>query len=169
MMKWLFFSAILMALTGCGVSDGTEIQEETRSVSEVKELSCKVQWITTKDDFECAGRVGLDLENTEFMISHDSLEVRKCNIVPVEGKEALSCVEVLFSEPMITDFMVSVIEKGDTVNTELLGCVPLKDGGLVCLDTPLTAEITFDITIDPKFDGNQKRGEKSQQEGQQDS
>ena len=154
MMKWLFFSVILMALTGCEVADGTEIQEEARSVSEVKELSCKVQWITTKDDFECAGRVGLDLENTEFVISHDSLEVRKCDIVPIEGKEILSCVEVFFSEPMITDIMVSVIEKGDTVNTELWGCVPLKDGGLVCLDTPLTAEITFDITIDPKFDGD---------------
>ena len=153
-MKWLFFSAILMAITGCEVTDGAEIQEEARSVSEVKELSCKVQWITNKDDFECAGRAGLDLDNTEFVISHDSLEVRKCGIVPVEGKEVLSCVEVLFSEPMITDIMVSVIEKGDTVSTELWGCVPLKDGGLVCIDTPLTAEITFDITIDPNFEND---------------
>lgn len=154
MMKWLFFSAILMVLTGCGVADGTEIQEEARFVSEVKELSCKIQWITTKEDFECAGRVGLDLENTEFVISHDYLEVRECDIVPVEGKEILSCVEVLFSEPMITDIMVSVIEKGDTVSAELLGCVSLKDGGLVCIDNPLTAEITFDITIDSNFEND---------------
>ena len=154
MMKWLFFSVILMAITGCEVADGAEIQEETRSVIEVKELSCKVQWITTKEDFECAGCAGLGLKSTKFVISHDSLEVRECDIVPVEGKEVLSCVEVLFSEPMITDIMVSVIEKGDTVSTELWGCVPLKDGGLVCIDTPLTAEITFDITIDPNFEND---------------
>lgn len=153
-MKWLFFSAILMALTGCGVADGTEIQEETRSASEVKELSCKVQWITTKEDFECAGRAGLGLKSTKFVISHDSLEVRECDIVPVEGKEVLSCIEVFFNQPMVTDIMVSVIEKGDTVSAELLGCVPLEDGGLVCIDTPLTAEITFDITIDPNFEND---------------
>lgn len=153
-MKSVLFSAILIALTGCGVSDGTDIQYTSRSEEKVNELSCKIQWITTKEDIECAACAGIDLENTRFLISCGSLDVRECGIVPIEGKEVLSCKEVLFGTPMTTDVMLSVVKGGDTLNVELWLCVPLKDGGLVCLDTPLTADISFNIEIDSDYDGD---------------
>lgn len=158
-MRKMMLLCSLAALMGCKGVDGTETNDDSRSTIEsstveIKESVCKVRWITSMSDYETASRVGLDMEKTYFVIHHDSLELREGSVESFGDSLVLSSVDVVFGEPMITDFTFSVIEGKDTVNSELWLSVPLKDGGTVDIVQPLTCKITFDITIDPNFKGD---------------
>lgn len=158
MMKWYALIVFFVLAVVCFCCKGNECASDevaaVRSVSESDGHSCIVQWVTTSDDFVNAVSAGFDANGTGFVIGNDSLLCVPCDAVPVEGHKILSAVDVRFPHPMLSDFKFIMVCGSDTLFVDIWGSVPLKDGGLVNIISPITCEVGFDIVIDPSFDGS---------------
>ena len=157
MKRRMIFLAVFLsaALFCCKEGEGTGTGDAgVRSAEAEAVQRCRIQWLTTAEDLGKAARLGLAPGQDGFVIGHDSLPVHPCAPVDAEGHVVLAAAEIHFSSPGLADIRLSVVRSGDTITTEVWGSVPLEDGGVVNVVSPLTCEVTMEIGVDPSFDGD---------------